>query len=784
MRKEAILVAIIAILALVITPVIAEVFTINATSGPHGTIDPYGPQTVDGGSYPWFTITPDPFYHIDEVFIDGNLVDSVPAVTIPDVGANHTIYATFAIDRFDIVASAGAGGIISPSGTSTFDAQSSPTYFVYPDTGYHIVDVTVDGVPQGAVTQYTFSGIDADHTISVEFAIDQFTITAEATGNGNISPEGSILVNYGDNQTFSITPETGFHIELLSVDGSPVPPTEEYTFTNVTEDHSIAVTFEIDMFTIETTWGANGQISPVNPTVQYGESIFLDILPDTGYHIQSVVADGIPADTVPKFPFLEVADDHTLFAEFGVNQFTITPIQSDNGNISPESPVLVDYGNDSPEFVITPDPGFHIAHLIIDGEPIGPQSSYTFTGVQADHNISASFAMNTYTITPIAGPHGTIDPSDPVTVDFHGSQLFTFQPDPCYHVDEVLVNGEPQGSIPEYLFSDVTENSSIQVLFAIDTFTITASSGPNGSISPSGEQPVSCHASMPFVFLPDPGYRVADVIVDGTSVGALDTYTFTDVTADHTISVVFTVQTFVILANAGIHGTIEPSGSIAVPFGGSQEFTITPETGYQVADVIVDGTSVGSVPNYTFSDLTADHSILALFEIATFTINATSGAGGSISPPGITTVNYGGSQPYTITPSTGYNIANVYVNGNPQGAVSSFQFTNVVSDQTIRAEFAIKQFTLTATAGPGGAIAPSGVITVNYGGSQTFLISPDPGFGIQNVFVDGVSVGRNSTLMINNIIRNHNINALFVQPPVANFTGSPTVGTVPLTVQF
>ncbi|MDD1718062.1 MAG: PKD domain-containing protein, partial [Methanoregulaceae archaeon] len=129
-------------------------------------------------------------------------------------------------------------------------------------------------------------------------------------------------------------------------------------------------------------------------------------------------------------------------------------------------------------------------------------------------------------------------------------------------------------------------------------------------------------------------------------------------------------------------------------------------------------------------------------------------------------------------------IANVYVNGNPQGAVPSFQFTNVVSDQTIRAEFAIKQFTLTATAGPGGAIAPSGVITVNYGGSQTFLISPDPGFGIQNVFVDGVSVGRNSTLMINNIIRNHNINALFVQPPVANFTGSPTIGTVPLTVQF
>ena len=58
----------------------------------------------------------------------------------------------------------------------------------------------------GAVTSYTFTNVTADHTIAASFAIDTYTITASAGANGSISPSGAMTVNYGANQTFTITP--------------------------------------------------------------------------------------------------------------------------------------------------------------------------------------------------------------------------------------------------------------------------------------------------------------------------------------------------------------------------------------------------------------------------------------------------------------------------------------------------------------------------------------------------------------------------------------------------
>lgn len=70
-------------------------------------------------------------------------------------------------------------------------------------------------------------------------------------------------------------------------------------------------------------------------------------------------------------------------------------------------------------------------------------------------------------------------------------------------------------------------------------YTITASAGEGGSISPFGSVSVAAGADKTFIFMSDEGYRVADVIVDGESLGALGSYTFEDVARDHTIQVVF-----------------------------------------------------------------------------------------------------------------------------------------------------------------------------------------------------------------------------------------------------
>jgi len=72
--------------------------------------------------------------------------------------------------------------------------------------------------------------------------------------------------------------------------------------------------------------------------------------------------------------------------------------------------------------------------------------------------------------------------------------------------------------------------------------TITASAESGGSISPSGSTSVSYRSSRTFTVKANRGYHVADVLVDGKSVGAVSRHTFDDVTANHTISALFTVN--------------------------------------------------------------------------------------------------------------------------------------------------------------------------------------------------------------------------------------------------
>ena len=68
-----------------------------------------------------------------------------------------------------------------------------------------------------------------------------------------------------------------------------------------------------------------------------------------------------------------------------------------------------------------------------------------------------------------------------------------------------------------------------------------------------------------------------------------------------------------IRASAGVNGTISPVGWTSVGEGGEQTFTITPDAGYAVAKVLVDGRSVGAVTSYTFRNVTQDHTIEAVF---------------------------------------------------------------------------------------------------------------------------------------------------------------------------
>jgi hypothetical protein len=79
------------------------------------------------------------------------------------------------------------------------------------------------------------------------------------------------------------------------------------------------------------------------------------------------------------------------------------------------------------------------------------------------------------------------------------------------------------------------------------------------------------------------------------------------------ISYTVPVPTYTITASAGSNGSISPSGTVIVNAGDSRDFTITPDSGYAISDVTVDGQSVGALSTYTFSNVSADHSITATF---------------------------------------------------------------------------------------------------------------------------------------------------------------------------
>ena len=116
-----------------------------------------------------------------------------------------------------------------------------------------------------------------------------------------------------------------------------------------------------------------------------------------------------------------------------------------------------------------------------------------------------------------------------------------------------------------------------------------------------------------------------------------------------------------ILPTIGSNGTIFPFIQTAVPSDASQQFIVTPKTGYTAS---FDGTCGGSASDdaystddhYTTNAITANCTVtVSLSNSSThYTITASAGSNGSISPSGSVQVNSGGSQAFSFTPATGY----------------------------------------------------------------------------------------------------------------------------------
>ena len=108
-------------------------------------------------------------------------------------------------------------------------------------------------------------------TYTIQIPVTEYTINSTAGANGSITPSGAVKVAKGDNQTFTISPSSGYVIDTLKVDGSEVTATTSYTFSDVNTDHTIEVTFKQESQTPDVI-APSITTQPGNATVKVGET--------------------------------------------------------------------------------------------------------------------------------------------------------------------------------------------------------------------------------------------------------------------------------------------------------------------------------------------------------------------------------------------------------------------------------------------------------------------------------------------------------------------------------
>ncbi len=601
-------------------------------------------------------------------------------------------------------------------------------------------------IKDGAVSKSTNSGVSfADITGTLPVA--NASLTSVAVSNTDPNKVWVTFSGYSAGNKVFKSIDGGTSWTNVST-GLPNLPMNEVVYTNGSATDAVYIGSDIGVYYLDNTLASCAPFMTNLPNVAVKD---LEIYYPTGK---------IRAGTYGRGMW--ESDLNTT-----VVNFTITASAGANGSISPSGAVTVASGANQ-TFTITPNTCYQIATVLVDGvnNPAAVSSgTFTFTNVTAAHTISATFSQLTYNITASAGVNGSISPNGVTSVNCGANQTYTITANSCYIIADVIVDGVSQGAIGTYTFTNVTAAHTISATFTQLSYNITASAGANGSITPNGVTSVNCGANQTYTITPNGGFNVQDVLVDGVSQGAITTYTFTNVTATHTISATFVSGAFTITASAGPNGSISPSGAVSVTSGANQTFTITANSCYSIADVLIDGVSQGALGTYTFTNVTAAHTISATFSQLSYNITASAGANGSITPNGVTSVNCGASQAYTFAANACYQVATVLIDGvNDPVAVSSgtYTFSNVTAAHTISVTFSQLTYNITSSAGANGSISPNGVTTVNCGDNQTYNITADGGYDIQNVVVDGLSQGAIPTYTFNNVTATHTISASFV----------------------
>lgn len=412
-------------------------------------------------------------------------------------------------------------------------------------------------------------------------------------------------------------------------------------------------------------------------------------------------------------------DDTVAYAVWKINSYDVSIVKNGRGTISGTG--AYDYGS-SAKVTWQPEEGWYTNYVMVDGvirDDLLNKNEYTFKGIEEDHTVYVEFGQDKrvdtseyYQVTTTrTGGDDSCKISNSVSVKAGESATVTWSAGEGYVVKKVLIDGilaatDQKGS---YTFHGMGRNHDVEVVFekaedkgtihvTEEYSTVTTSKRGNGTVlTPSAS--VKNTDSHTVKWQPDPGHKVAKIIVDGQeiteeSILKSGQYTFSPVDHDRTIEVVFeadpdspdypgpvdpdvekttfTVETLI----TGGPGTITPGAAIEVvtnegkPEAGT-DYKVewdTPDKRYKVKDIYVDGVSVKDNPSVSseveFKDIDSDHKVLVVMEPNLFQVKTIIEGEGKITPGA--TLFWGENYGVSYEPADGWELKQIYRDGVAQ----------------------------------------------------------------------------------------------------------------------
>lgn len=264
-----------------------------------------------------------------------------------------------------------------------------------------LVEATV-GVPPGVVDPDLANNTATDHTVVGQ----PRTVNLQKGGSGRgtvvSSPAGiecgpdcpGMLGDFVQGQvvSFTATPEP---FNTFVRWGGGCSGTGACSITVTGNSGFVEAYFEPVRHTITIAAGPGGAITPPGPVqVPHGTDQAFQIVPEIGYHVAEVLADGVAVGAVTEYTFTAVAEDHTLAATFAVNLYPITVDAGPNGTVTCDTPVA---HLATATCTIEPDPGYTLDTFLdngVDAFAAAVGGSYTTPAVDGPRTITATFKLD------------------------------------------------------------------------------------------------------------------------------------------------------------------------------------------------------------------------------------------------------------------------------------------------------------------------------------------------------------------------------------------------------